>query len=655
MTETVSLATESASSLFSPTDLPAVLEAGLLLAVIPCLTEHGLPCPSVAEVIVATGVSRARAYEVRNAILAALPGLLRPVGRPPSERVPAFPVRLAELTGEVRDHLLANPGSAEAGPLRRRYTDAFRHFVLELRDRFRDLDDEAFAQAVGVPLRTFWDWKRPGSLGDVADAPQLPPSPPLPVGDPLTAPPPLPVTIPPSDPARLQEIQTILHAWESWKGSFVAFCAHVNGDLRIPYRRTLIGRILEQHGVRIPRRRPGRSPDERALRKQFEIFFPGAQWSADGTPLSVEVQGQIFTFNLELVLDPASAAFVGMSIRLQEDSKAVVEAFDDGVATTGEPPLALLLDNRPSNHTEEVDEALGETLRQRATPFRPQNKAHSEGGFGLFAQTAPPLSVPSLVPAEIARTVLALVVVTWARTLNHRPRVDRDGKSRVDLYRAADPTPEEIEQARRALQELVQKQQQARETLQARQDPLVRQALDEAFTRFGLDDPEGNLRAAIGRYPLDHVVAGIAIFDGKRAANTLPPDVDARYLLGIVRNVSQDDEGIHIAEALWRGRLAARDRILLALDHQRELTSRVASDPLDLVRRLVDHAMSTQSTLDRSFWIRALADAITAEPREQHQALFRTAARRIHATHSIPHKARLAAVRHLAVMILPLS
>ena len=33
----------------------------------------------------------------------------------------------------------------------------------------------------------------------------------------------------------------------------------------------------------------------------------------------------------------------------------------------------------------EVDAALGDvTERIRATPFRPQNKAHCEGAFGLF-------------------------------------------------------------------------------------------------------------------------------------------------------------------------------------------------------------------------------------------------------------------------------
>ncbi len=621
------------------TELPPVLLAGLVLAALSWLAARGLRRPSVAEVLRESGVSRARAYEVRAAILDLLPSILRPVGRPLREAStspdPDRPARQLELALEVNHYLRTHPGAAEEGPRRQRYTDPFRRFVLELRERYQDVANEEFARAVAIPLRTLSDWTLAG-LGEIASEPA-------------------PELAPQAEPARLQRIESVLSAWGTWRGSFVGFCAHVQEHLRIPYGRTLVARILEEHGVRLPRRRPGRSPDERALRKQFEIFFPGAQWSADGTPLSVDVAGERFTFNLELVVDPASDALLGLSVRDEEDGRAVVEAFEDAVDAAGAPPLGFLLDNRPSNHTEEVDDALGDTLRMRSTPGRAQNKAHSEGAFGLFAQIAPLLSIPTLRAIDVARAVLVLVVTTWARTLNHRPRVDRDGLSRVELYRAADPTAEEVEEARRALEELVRKQEKARRTLEARQDPLVRKLLGEAFARLCLDDPEGHQRAAIGRYPLDRVVEGVAVFEGKRAAGALPPGVDARYLLGIVRNLAQEDEGVHVAEALWRARLHARDEILVGLDHQRAGAVRAASDSLDLVCRLVDQAMASSRTLDRSFWLRALADVVSAEPEEQRHPLFRVAARRVHATYRVPHRERLVAVRRLAAMLLPLA
>jgi hypothetical protein len=92
------------------------------------------------------------------------------------------------------------------------------------------------------------------------------------------------------------------------------------------------------------------------------------------------------------------------------------------------------------------------------------------------------------------------------------------------------------------------------------------------FERLELLDPERYIRLAIGRYPLDAIVDAIAIFEGKRLARTLPEGADARYLLGIVRNVAAKHEGEQIAlqvegEGLQRpalGQTSAPDAILQA-------------------------------------------------------------------------------------------
>jgi hypothetical protein len=144
--------------------------------------------------------------------------------------------------------------------------------------------------------------------------------------------------------------------------------------------------------------------------------------------MSVRIGPWSFTFNVELMVDADSGAMVGLSIRDEEDSAAVAEAFGHAIETTGSAPLALELGGRPSNHSEEVDQALGETMAIRSTPGKPQSNPHVEGAFGLFEQTAPPLAVDAQDPREAARQLLALVLVTWARTLNHKPRDDRGGR-----------------------------------------------------------------------------------------------------------------------------------------------------------------------------------------------------------------------------------
>ena len=376
----------------------------------------------------------------------------------------------------------------------------------------------------------------------------------------------------------------------------------------------------------------------------FETFFPNAQWVGDGSSITIELQHQPHTFNLELMMDPYSGAFAGAALTDQEDSAAVVGAVQDAKGTTGKEPLAVLLDNKPSNHTEEVDAELGDALRIRATSGRAQNKAHCEGAFGLFQQTVPALVVNGTDPRSLAGAVLLLVVMTFARAINNRPRRDRGGRSRVELHAEA-PTPEQIEQARTALKERCRRQQLAQKTLEARQDPAVRELLDRTFARLTLLDPERSVRIAIARYPLDAIVDGVAIFEGKRAARTLPPTADARYLLGIVRNLADEDEGVHVTEALLRERMEMRDRMLADLQRCRDSIVREGRAANDVVKDLTNRALDAQRTIDRRFWLLSVADFIVAQPACDRAPLVRQLSGHIHATYRLSTRDRSAAVR----------
>lgn len=617
---------------------PAVsplLTAALALAALSILRRLRLPRPTVRQILDGTGASRTRAYELCAELLELLPSLERPVGRPRAEPPPA--VDSSSLTAEVLAFVMQHPGCVYGRGRRQRYSDPFRHFLLELCAQHRELPLEAFATAVHVPDGTLKDWLRGGRTG--TDEPSA-------STDPVRTDP---------DPATTRRIETILAEWRRWEGSFCAFCDHVSFDLRIPYGRTLIGSILERHGDRAPRRRPGRSPDEKALRKAFQTFFPGAQWLGDGTPIEVQIGEQCFGFNLELMVDAHSDAAVGVSTRDEEDSQAVVEAFDDGVRTTGAPPLGVLLDHRACNQSPEVDECLDPAIRINATKGRAQNKAHVEGAFGLFSQVVPLLAVTASSAKEMARQILMLVVQTWGRTFNHRPRKDRKGRSRIEIYSTETPTPEQVAQARAALEERCRQQELAHKTLEARQDPAKRTLLDEAFARLVLVDPEGNIRAAIARYPLDHILAGVATFEGKRDAGTLPDGADARYLLGIVRNICQKDEGLRITDALVRARLEARDRLLLPLRRALDTLLANISDPMQHLKTLTDLALGADRLVDRLFWLDAAADHIRRRPESQHSALLRFVSQRIHSTFAVDYRDRQAAVRFLCAEVIPLA
>jgi hypothetical protein len=618
-----------------PQEVPAVsplLAAGLLLAATPHLQRLDLPHPTATAIVDALGVSRSRAYELRAAVEGALPALLRPAGRPPDPPPP--PIDLSPILRACRDFVYAHPGAVSGTGTRRRYSDDFRRFLLELLVTHRDVSLDVFAEAAGVPVATLRDWLR----GE---------------GTATTPPETLAAVVPP-DPIQPQ-VETLLALWESWQGSFGAFCRHANEDWRLPFRKTLIATILAQHGVRFAKRRSGRSPDEDALRGQFLTFFPNAQWVGDGAFVPVSVDDLTFTFNLELIVDPCSGAFTGAAVTDTEDAEAVIDAVRDGEATTGGAPLSVLLDNKPSNHAEEVKAGLDPVEIERATPFRPQNKAHVEGGFGLFRRVAPALAILTGDPRAIARTLVELVVMTWARTLNHRPRTDRGGRTRVELHLDHEPTAEEIEAARVALRERLRRHERARQTLAARQDPHVRAALAEAFARFGFADPDGELLNAIARYPLDAVVEGIAVATAKQRAGTWPPDADARYLLGIVRNLAEERETWELALALWEERTRARDRSLDAVERARATLDEEVEDLEARIVAYVDRALATTRRIDRFFWLGAIADVVLDEDEATHAPLYRLAARRLAATHAVPYRDRCAAMRFLAAKVLPVA
>ena len=336
--------------------------------------------------------------------------------------------------------VMQHPGCARAG-VRQGYSDHYRRFVVEKRAAHAQLDVETVARAVRVPLGTLKDWLRsPLTLLEEDEEP----------------------IVTEATDVQMAQMQTVLTAYKGWSGTFVDFCEHVQRDLRVPFGRALIAHILDAHGARHPQKRGRRSSDELAMRGAFRTFFPGAQWVGDGMQVPVVIDDEQFTFNFELNVDAHTDAFVGACVRDEEDSAAVIEALADGVATTGALPTALLIDNKPSNHTPDVDAALGDAIRIRATPERPQNKAHVEGAFGLFSQVLPDLVLDTRRSThDVARALLVLVVTIWARTTNHRPRADHGGRSRVDLYADA-PTVEQVDNARHELREVAERQERAR-------------------------------------------------------------------------------------------------------------------------------------------------------------------------------------------------
>ncbi|MEK7355930.1 MAG: transposase family protein, partial [Bdellovibrionota bacterium] len=400
-----------------------------------------------------------------------IPDLVPTIGRPITSTPAAGEVpsqQAFDLRGAVLRYIMSHPGCVSTGATRQSYSDGFRHKILDLREAHPEMDLAAFAEAAAVPLPTISDWTR---VAKPESTPEL---------EAIALDEPAPDTT-------SGRVQMILNAWKGWNGDFAPFCTHVNEHLHIDFGRTLVATILFMNGVRSPTRRGKKNSDKESTRGSFKTFFAGAEWVGDGMQVDVGINGEKFTFNLELDVDAYSGAFTGVSIRDEEDSEAVIQALKDGIAATGKPPESLLLDNRPSNHTSEVKAALGAVLNLYATLFRPENKAHVEGAFGLFSQYSPALEIDCRSPRDLAREILRLSTQIFFRATNHQPRKDRKKKSRVEIYTESMPTEEEIAAAKAALAERLRKQNLDQQTRAARLDPFTKDTLDKAFEAASAD------------------------------------------------------------------------------------------------------------------------------------------------------------------------
>lgn len=631
-------------TLIPKNELSGNLLAALLLVARRHLRELDLARVTAKAVLEATGATKSRAYELARALAGELDELVAPVGRPLADAEESKDDRLSTLLELARVclvYLLAHPGAAQRTGGQARYSDGFRDFVVSQCVAHRSLDTAEVAEALGLPATTVRGWlqnTRAGveqALTDDADENASAPA-------------------RSSGSASSQLIETVLCEWKTWAGpSFTSFCDHLQQHCAVPFSRTTITSILELTGERLPTRRPGRSPDEEALRGSFVSFFPGAVWVGDGCEVGVELDGRHFSFNLELIVDAHSDAFVGIDVRDHEDAEAVTSAFEDGLAATSMRPLSLLLDNKPCNHAPAVHEATEGTLVLPATSGRPQNKGHVEGAFGLFSQYAPPLRLDGQTDKDRARQLVELCARTFFGALNMRPQAKREGRSRLELYGETEVTLEQIEQARSDLQARLDKQLAARRTRLERLEPAKRAYLERALEQLGLDDPTAHFFAALARYSLDDLADGVAIWRGKADAGTLPDGVDLRYLLGIVRNIANEREGMAIAKTLWDERLAARDFVFDSLIHERDAIS--DSRPDTGLLCFIDKALEAARQLEGHFWIDAAAELVLAHPPSDRRAVFERAARRIHTCYRVPHERRLSATRALAGMVLPLA
>jgi hypothetical protein len=380
------------------------------------------------------------------------------------------------------------------------------------------------------------------------------------------------------------------------------------------------------------------------------------QWTSDGKQVRVVIDGRTFEVAWQPMVDVGSTATVGQAVRANEDTQGVVAAFDEGVATTGDVPRALLVDNKAPNKSEALRDALpDDTLLMHATPARPPNKAVVEGMFGLFAQDlvgSVIAVVDTSTPAQIALAVAEAVTRAYATGRNHRPR-RKDGKTPYELYRDRDRSPDAIAAAVKILRAIKDRidQRAAREA--AGRDPRVLAAFEAACTRFGFED-DGDLRVSLKRIGIESIEEAIAIYATKLRAGSLPVDADnLRYFMGIARHCQGDRELLYFEQELV-AQLERRAQITQAY-LERRAAAFADLDVASRMKAIVDEILTASpiAPIAQHFWRHCLIAVSEIVPVERRADVRRTVCERIRRCHAATKQLRHSLVDLVVRLLVP--
>jgi hypothetical protein len=630
-------------------EFPKTVIGGLYL-----LSQDLLPkrVYSVATMLEALGVGRSQCYEIKERLRQLLPGLLRRAGRP---QAPVDPDAECAVLRACYDYVTAHPGSVSVSRSRRRYSEGFRCFVVELTapgGLAVGMSVENLARVTGVPLGTLKDWMYslattvPRQTEDVTSKGED-------VADDAAG-----TEKPPNafDTIRDARIKTIVTQWQSWEGSHLSFCQAMNLEFAIPYGSTFIGNILQMMGLRV--RKPRARKEVPGSRHTFATHFPGAQWLGDGTSVPITWNGKRYVFNIEALLDVATNAVVGFAVTDAESSGALRLAFEASWETTqGVVPCVVTLDNKACNTCDAASAALDGTTILYGFPGRGQSKAALEGAFGLFAQTLPALDINGDSDREMARAVLRTVLTAWYRGRNGRPRQRLKGRTPAQAFFENGPTQEMLDEIAIWTAERQRLHDADRRTRDARRDPVRIELLKVGLAELEIADPNHRLAKALAIYCRDSIARGLAIYAKMRDLGTLPQEVrPGPYLRAIIENQDSLLELEQVEVHLLKQRLRARDLSLEPLTHAADrIRDQAATEEWrakdQLVKAFLGKALRAPYRIDFLFWAKATTDAFLAMPRTEREALYKTLVRRVQAAFKVNPDRRFDIIDRLAACL----
>ena len=159
-----------------------------------------------------------------------------------------------------------------------------------------------------------------------------------------------------------------------------------------------------------------------AFYKKLCNRIPNSLLSIDGSEIKLNIDGEIYKFNLELGVDVGSFNHTGFDIGKSETSQAVLSVLKHHVRGYGYP-LGVVFDHGTANLSEDVRTWLVEHDIEivPAGPGNPKGNGTDEGAFSQLKKVLGTIELDSSSPENLGKSVLTALVALYVEMRNKLP------------------------------------------------------------------------------------------------------------------------------------------------------------------------------------------------------------------------------------------
>jgi len=312
------------------------------------------------------------------------------------------------------------------------------------------------------------------------------------------------------------------------------FTKQLRAEHGIDLSRKKMKQVLIANDLFAARTRRKRPQFYQSLRKAI----PNGLVSLDGSEMTVWLDEEPYTFNVELSVDVKTFTHTAFSIADSETSEEVIEVLEAHRKKWGNP-LGIVCDHGSSNLSEKTLAYLREHDIELVAvgPSNPKGNGTDEGAFSHMKQILATIHLDSSSPKTLARCVLEKIISVY---ISMRNRLSTRGGKQTPIEGMAETSSED---QRRAEKQKLRSHIEARKKRDGDQDKVDRL---HAITQYlGMEVEPLALRRAektIKAYEMQSIGKSEEAFI--KAVNRKPERMNLSYFFGILRNIQQerDDE-----------------------------------------------------------------------------------------------------------------